>query len=67
MPEQNAGSIVYDISADVAPLLKGEQQASAALGNIGTSAVDTASKFKTLDTQVSKTASGVRTESPRII
>ncbi len=61
MPEQNAGSIVYDISADVAPLLKGEQQASAALGNIGTSAVDTASKFKTLDTQVSKTASGVRT------
>ena len=60
MTEQNAGSIVYDISADVAPLLKGEQQASAALGNIGTSAVDTASKFKTLDTQVSKTASGVR-------
>lgn len=58
--EQNAGSIVYDISADVAPLLKGEQQANAALGNIGTSAVDTASKFKTLDTQVSKTASGVR-------
>ncbi|MDV2903069.1 tail protein (tape measure) [Phytobacter diazotrophicus] len=58
--EQNAGSIVYDISADVAPLLKGEQQANAALGNIGTSAVDTASKFKTLDAQVSKTASGVR-------
>ncbi len=58
--EQNAGSIVYDISADVAPLLKGEQQASAALSNIGTSAVDTASKFKTLDAQVSKTASGVR-------
>lgn len=58
--EQNAGSIVYDISADVAPLLKGEQQANAALGNIGTSAVDTANKFKTLDAQVSKTASGVR-------
>ncbi|MGE2346599.1 tail protein (tape measure) [Enterobacter asburiae] len=58
--EQNAGSIVYDISADVAPLLKGEQQANVALGNIGTSAVDTANKFKTLDTQVSKTASGVR-------
>ena len=58
--EQNAGSIVYDISADVAPLLKGEQQANAALSNIGTSAVDTASKFKTLDAQVSKTASGVR-------
>lgn len=61
MTEQNAGSIVYDISADVAPLLKGEQQANVALSNIGTSAVDTASKFKTLDTQVSKTASGVRT------
>lgn len=58
--EQNAGSIVYDISADVAPLLKGEQQANVALSNIGTSAVDTASKFKTLDAQVSKTASGVR-------
>ncbi len=60
MTEQNAGSIVYDISADVAPLLKGEQQANVALSNIGTSAVDTASKFKTLDAQVSKTASGVR-------
>lgn len=57
--EQNAGSIVYEVSADVAPLLQGGRQASKALEQMEGSLNRSVDQFKKLDTQVSATAKGV--------
>jgi len=57
--EQNAGSIVYEISADVDPLLTGGRQAQKALSGIESSVNDNVNSFKKLDTQLSNTSRAV--------
>ncbi|EED7418195.1 phage tail length tape measure family protein [Salmonella enterica] len=57
--EENVGSIVYTIDADVAPLLKGGQQANAVLAEIEASIDANIAQFKKMDTQVSATAQAV--------
>lgn len=57
--EENVGSIVYTIDADVAPLLKGGQQANAVLKEIEASIDASIDQFKKMDTQVSATAQAV--------
>lgn len=57
--EQKAGSIVYEISAEVAPLLQGGQQATKVLDGIDKSVTGNIGGFKKLDTQVSATAKSV--------
>ncbi|ELY4596856.1 phage tail length tape measure family protein [Cronobacter sakazakii] len=57
--EQNAGGIVYEISADVAPLLQGSRQVNKALDGIDRSIADNIERFKRLDTEVSQTAKSV--------
>ncbi|EJW2522674.1 phage tail length tape measure family protein, partial [Salmonella enterica] len=59
--EENVGSIVYTIDADVAPLLKGGQQANAVLTEIEASIDASIAQFKKMDTQVSATAQAVTT------
>ena len=57
--EQNVGSIVYEISADVDPLLTGGRQAQKALSGIESSVNDNVNSFKKLDTQLSNTSRAV--------
>ncbi|NHV08341.1 hypothetical protein G9X43_07655 [Cronobacter turicensis] len=57
--QENAGSIVYEISADVAPFLKGGQAANKVLQDIEASLDENIKSFKSLDTQVSSTAQAV--------
>lgn len=57
--EQNAGSIVYEISAEVAPLLQGGRQASRTLTDLESSVNENINSFKKLDTQLSSTAKAV--------
>lgn len=57
--EENVGSIVYTIDADVAPLLKGGQQTNAVLKEIEASIDASIDQFKKMDTQVSATAQAV--------
>ncbi|ELY4813319.1 phage tail protein [Cronobacter sakazakii] len=57
--EQNAGSIVYEISAEVAPLLQGGRQASRTLTDLESSVNENINTFKKLDTQISSTAKAV--------
>lgn len=57
--EQNAGSIVYEISAEVAPLLQGGRQASRTLTDLESSVNENINTFKKLDTQLSSTAKAV--------
>ncbi|NUL36643.1 tail protein (tape measure) [Kosakonia sacchari] len=56
MAEQSAGSIVYEISADVAPLLQASKQAAEVLKTIGASAEKSGDGLNGLDGQASKTA-----------
>lgn len=57
--QENSGSIVYEISADVAPLLQGGQKANRVLQEIEASLDENIKSFKRLDTQVSATAQSV--------
>lgn len=57
--EQNAGSIVYEISAEVAPLLQGGKQASRTLAELESSVNENINSFKKMDTQLSSTAKAV--------
>lgn len=57
--EQKAGSIVYEISAEVDPLLIGGRQAQKALSGIESSVNDNVNSFKKLDTQLSNTSRAV--------
>ncbi|EPT7002332.1 phage tail protein [Cronobacter malonaticus] len=57
--EQNAGSIVYEISAEVSPLLQGGRQASRTLTDLESSVNENINSFKKLDTQLSSTAKAV--------
>lgn len=59
--EESVGRIVYTIDADVAPLLKGGQQANAVLTEIEASIDASIAQFKKMDTQVSATAQAVTT------
>ncbi|MDT3641019.1 phage tail protein, partial [Cronobacter sakazakii] len=57
--EQYDGSIVYEISAEVAPLLQGGRQASRTLTDLESSVNENINSFKKLDTQLSSTAKAV--------
>lgn len=57
--QENAGSIVYEISADVAPLLQGGQKVNKVLQEIEASLDENINSFKKLDTQVSSTAQSI--------
>ncbi|WP_368542371.1 tape measure protein [Enterobacter soli] len=54
--EKNAGSIVYEISADVEPLLQGGKQASASLDGMERAADRANAGFKRVDTSTKATA-----------
>jgi len=54
--EKNAGSIVYEISADVEPLLQGGKQASASLDGMERAADRANSGFKRVDSSTKATA-----------
>lgn len=55
--EKNAGSIVYEISADVEPLLQGGKQAIDALDKLGVAAQQSGKGMDNLDQSTSKTGS----------
>ncbi|PUW94292.1 hypothetical protein CCQ26_01045 [Cronobacter sakazakii] len=57
--QENAGSIVYEVSADVAPLLQGGRQVNKVLSDIEAALDENIDKFKRLDTNVSATAQSV--------
>ncbi|EOW2373248.1 phage tail length tape measure family protein [Cronobacter sakazakii] len=57
--QENAGSIVYEVSADVAPLLQGGKQVNKVLSDIEAALDENIDKFKRLDTNVSATAQSV--------
>ena len=57
--QENAGSIVYEISADVAPLLQGGRQVNKVLSEIEDALDQNIDYFKRLDTNVSATAQSV--------
>ncbi|ELY5800558.1 phage tail length tape measure family protein [Cronobacter sakazakii] len=57
--QENAGSIVYEISADVAPLLQSGRQVNKVLSDIEAALDDNIDNFKKLDTNVSATAQSV--------
>ncbi|MGU3413782.1 phage tail length tape measure family protein [Enterobacteriaceae bacterium C34A] len=61
MAEQNVGSIVYEISAEVQPLLQGGKQANKVLAEIESALDENIAKFKKLDAQVTTTAQAVNT------
>ncbi|EOL8936946.1 phage tail length tape measure family protein [Cronobacter dublinensis] len=56
---ENAGSIVYEVSADVAPLLQGGRQVNRVLSEIEAALDENIAQFKKLDTNVSATAQSV--------
>lgn len=55
--EKNAGSIVYEISADVEPLLQGGKQAIDALDKLGSAAQQSGKGMDNLDQSASQTGS----------
>ncbi|EOL9071597.1 phage tail length tape measure family protein [Cronobacter turicensis] len=57
--QENAGSIVYEVSADVAPLLQGGRQVNKVLSDIEAALDDNINNFKKLDTNISATAQSV--------
>lgn len=57
--QENAGSIVYEVSADVAPLLQGGRQVNKVLSDIEAALDDNINNFKKLDTNISTTAQAV--------
>ncbi|EKY2006710.1 phage tail length tape measure family protein [Cronobacter sakazakii] len=57
--QENAGSIVYEVSADVAPLLQGGRQVNKVLSDIEAALDDNINNFKKLDTNISSTAQSV--------
>lgn len=57
--QENAGSIVYEVSADVAPLLQGGRQVNKVLSEIEAALDENIDNFKRLDTNVSATAQSV--------
>ncbi|EOI3527652.1 phage tail length tape measure family protein [Cronobacter dublinensis] len=57
--QENAGAIVYEVSADVAPLLQGGRQVNKVLSDIEAALDENIDKFKRLDTNVSATAQSV--------
>ncbi|EGT4275794.1 phage tail protein [Cronobacter sakazakii] len=56
---ENAGSIVYEVSADVAPLLQGGRQVNRVLSEIEAALDENIAQFKKLETNVSATAQSV--------
>ncbi|EIZ9495590.1 phage tail length tape measure family protein [Cronobacter sakazakii] len=56
---ENAGSIVYEVSADIAPLLQGGRQVNRVLSEIEASLDENIAHFKKLETNVSATAQSV--------
>ncbi|EGT4354667.1 phage tail length tape measure family protein [Cronobacter sakazakii] len=56
---ENAGSIVYEVSANVAPLLQGGRQVNRVLSEIEAALDENIAQFKKLDTNVSATAQSV--------
>ncbi|ELY6345229.1 phage tail length tape measure family protein [Cronobacter muytjensii] len=56
---ENAGSIVYEVSADIAPLLQGGRQVNRVLSEIEVSLDENIAHFKKLETNVSATAQSV--------
>lgn len=58
---ENAGSIVYEVSAEVAPLLQGGRQVNRVLSDIESALDDNINQFKRLETSVSTTAQAVST------
>ncbi len=54
--EENAGSIVYTVSADIEPLLQGGKQASASLSGMGRAADKASSGIKRIDSSTKATA-----------
>lgn len=57
--EKNAGSIVYEISADVEPLLQGGKQASASLDGMERAADRASAGFKRVDSSTKATAKSI--------
>lgn len=57
--EELAGSVVYEVRAEVQPLLQGGNQANKILSEIESSLDANIAQFKKMDTQVSATAQGV--------
>lgn len=57
--EKNAGSIVYEISADVAPLLQAGKQAIESLDGMGEGAGNAANNFSGLDKSADKTGKSI--------
>ncbi|EIZ9234990.1 phage tail length tape measure family protein [Cronobacter sakazakii] len=57
--QENAGSIVYEVSADVAPLLQGGRQVNKVLSDIEAALDENINNFKKLDTNISTTAQAV--------
>lgn len=58
---ENAGSIVYEVSAEVAPLLQGGRQVNKVLSDIESALDENINQFKRLETSVSTTAQAVST------
>ncbi|UYU30269.1 phage tail length tape measure family protein [Siccibacter colletis] len=56
---ENAGSIVYEVSADVAPLLQGGRQVNQVLSEIESALDENINQFKRLETNVTATAQSV--------
>ena len=57
--EEIAGSIVYEVGAEVEPLLQGGRQVNKVLTEIENALDDNIAQFKKMDTQVSATAQAV--------
>ncbi|HHB7724042.1 phage tail length tape measure family protein [Klebsiella pneumoniae] len=57
--DELAGSVVYEVRAEVQPLLQGGNQVNKILSEIETSLDANIAQFKKMDTQVSATAQGV--------
>ena len=57
--EQNAGSVVYTVSAEIEPMLQGGRQVNKVLNEIEKALDENIDQFKKMDTQVSATAQAV--------
>lgn len=57
--EQNAGSVVYTVSAEIEPMLQGGRQVNKVLNEIEKALDENIAQFKKMDTQVSTTAQAV--------
>jgi len=58
---ENAGSIVYEVSAEVAPLLQGGRQVNRILSDIESALDDNINQFNRLETSGRTTAQAVST------